>query len=296
MTTPAIFTSNVNVTDEPAYAEAYGKVEGELKALPADQLVLPNTDVPRAISTALGAKPKIVAIQPSILEVIPKFDVKLIENLETYAFALNHANIAYMTATQSPDDLPALLEEGTGMRDRYRSAATSLEQWGLLNPAALKQYKGLKGYRNVAMDLQVLVRVFKENWAAVNGKSAITEADLDRAQRVAERMIRLVGLREQSPAAVADTSDMRARAFTLFTSCYDQIRRAVVFVRWDQGDADEIAPSLYAGKTRSTADDQQPAAPAAGAAPAPAPSPAPAAPAPQQAATPRIPGGSPFVQ
>ncbi len=287
MTTPAIFTSNVNVTDEPAYAEAYGKVEAELKALPADQLVHPNTDVPRAISTALGAKPKIVAIQASILEVIPKFPVKLIENLETYAFALNHANIAYMTAIQSPDDLPTLLEEGTGMRDRYRSAALSLEQWGLLNPAALKQYKGLKGYRNVAMDLQLLVRVFKENWAAVNGKCAITEADLDRAQRIAERMLRLVGLREQMPAAVADASEMRARAFTLFMGCYDQIRRAVAFVRWDQGDADEIAPSLYAGKTRSAADDQQPVAPAVGPTPATAP---------QQSATPAIPGGSPFVQ
>ncbi len=41
---------------------------------------------------------------------------------------------------------------------------------------------------------------------------------------------------------------MRARAFTLFSRAYDQVRRAVNVLRWDEGDADSIAPSLYAGR------------------------------------------------
>ena len=38
---------------------------------------------------------------------------------------------------------------------------------------------------------------------------------------------------------------MRQRAFTLLVRSYDEIRRAVVFVRWAEADADAFAPSLY---------------------------------------------------
>ena len=41
---------------------------------------------------------------------------------------------------------------------------------------------------------------------------------------------------------------MRARAYTLF---YDDARRAVIFLRWHEGDADSIAPSLHPGKSAS---------------------------------------------
>jgi hypothetical protein len=52
---------------------------------------------------------------------------------------------------------------------------------------------------------------------------------------------------------------------------YDQVRRAVTFLRWNEGDADRIAPSLYSGRGNSNArkktDATQPAAgePATGA-------------------------------
>jgi len=44
---------------------------------------------------------------------------------------------------------------------------------------------------------------------------------------------------------VRAAADARNRVFTLLTRRYDQVRRAVVFLRWDEGDADRIVPSLY---------------------------------------------------
>jgi hypothetical protein len=41
---------------------------------------------------------------------------------------------------------------------------------------------------------------------------------------------------------------MRARAFTVFSRAYDQVRRAAMFLRWNEGDPDAIVPSLYAGR------------------------------------------------
>jgi hypothetical protein len=60
----------------------------------------------------------------------------------------------------------------------------------------------------------------------------------------------LVGAREQVPAALALVSLQRQRNFTLFASAYDQARRAIIYLRWDEQDVDTIAPSLYAGRNR----------------------------------------------
>ena len=38
------------------------------------------------------------------------------------------------------------------------------------------------------------------------------------------------------------------RAFTLFSRAYDATRGAVTYLRWNEGDADDIAPSLYKGR------------------------------------------------
>jgi len=40
-------------------------------------------------------------------------------------------------------------------------------------------------------------------------------------------------------------SDRCARAFTLLCRVYDLAQKAVVFLRWEHGDADAIAPSLF---------------------------------------------------
>jgi hypothetical protein len=44
-----------------------------------------------------------------------------------------------------------------------------------------------------------------------------------------------------------DWLSLRARAFRLLVNEYDQLRRAVTFVRWDHGDANAFAPSLHSG-------------------------------------------------
>jgi hypothetical protein len=60
--------------------------------------------------------------------------------------------------------------------------------------------------------------------------------------------VRAAGQREQGPAVVVETARIRQQAFTLLVKAYDETRRAVSFLRWREGDADTIAPSLYAGR------------------------------------------------
>ena len=51
---------------------------------------------------------------------------------------------------------------------------------------------------------------------------------------------------------------LRDRAYTLVVETYDEIRRALNYVRWAEDDADEIAPSLYAGRAHRRAPKEDP--------------------------------------
>jgi len=86
----------------------------------------------------------------------------------------------------------------------------------------------------------------------------------------------------------------------LVVNTYDEVRRAVHYLRWREGDAEEIAPSLYSGRRRRSKRDEdseqdQPQLPASdlrvqqqtqvGTPTAHTP----------DAAEPKLPGGSPFT-
>ena len=45
------------------------------------------------------------------------------------------------------------------------------------------------------------------------------------------------------------------KAFTLFARAYDQCRRLVSYLRWDTGDAESIAPSIYVRKRRRNGEE-----------------------------------------
>jgi hypothetical protein len=134
----------------------------------------------------------------------------------------------------------------------------ALVQHGIVSGAQLGQLKGANGYKNVATDLMVLTNVIQSVWQQVQGKILTTSQDLEAALRIATRLLRVVGLREQGPAQVAQATDERVRAYTLLLAAYDDMRRAVGYLRGAQGDADQIAPALHPGRPRSKRSDPQP--------------------------------------
>lgn len=71
-------------------------------------------------------------------------------------------------------------------------------------------------------------------------------------------------------ATVSEAADVRQRAFTLFVRTYDELRRAMSYLRWHEDDVDSIIPSLWSGKAQRKRDAADP-----GPEPTPAPSPSP---------------------
>jgi hypothetical protein len=59
---------------------------------------------------------------------------------------------------------------------------------------------------------------------------------------------------------VADVGVQRQRNFTLFANAYDQVRRAISYLQWDDDDLEKVAPSLYGGRIVQRKGDTPPAA------------------------------------
>lgn len=71
------------------------------------------------------------------------------------------------------------------------------------------------------------------------------------------------GMRLRDLKEVAASTLVRQQAFTLFVKAYDEVRRAVSFLRWKERDADTIAPSLYGARNGTRARQDEPTLPEA---------------------------------
>jgi len=91
----------------------------------------------------------------------------------------------------------------------------------------------------------------RQDWDKIANKSGTTADDLAAASQMSVRLLCIVGLREQGPALSAAAIDQRRRAFTLLINLYEDIRRAVAYLRGRKRDAETIVPSLYRGRPRT---------------------------------------------
>ena len=87
-----------------------------------------------------------------------------------------------------------------------------------------------------------LVALYRSRWSEVADFRVVTEQELVRAGESAAKVFALVSRRENPEfASTADASLRVRRAWTLVDRAYDQCRRALQYLRHDQGDADVIS-------------------------------------------------------
>lgn len=238
------------LNEEMLAADAFERVKADFAALGPEELMQINLDIPNAVATILGVLPEVRALRPRIAKELGTFDLSAFDKLEDYALALKYAQTSFLTATQPPDDLPALSTEALKLRERLLADAQALAHRGLIDGAQLAQMKGVNGYKNVAQDLDILSKVLQQNWEKFQGKSPVTADELQTAARISTRLMRVVGLREQGPVERAEASEQRTRAFTRLMQVYEAARLAVGYLRAREGDAESIAPTLYTGRPK----------------------------------------------
>jgi hypothetical protein len=231
-------------SESPQYADAFARVLPVAMALDSRELAAVNIDIPNAVTLVLGKLPGIVALRPSIQEQLT-FDIRFVDHLETFVLATAHAHALCIAAAARSESIDGLAGRAGALRDLLYSDAEALAKRGLVSRARLRQLRTSSGYKNLAFDLLGLSVVLRESWPIIHGKTAIELSDLAQAERLGEALLNAIGRRERAPAVASALARQRQRVFTLFFRAYDQVRRAVCYLRWNERDADRIAPSLY---------------------------------------------------
>ena len=97
----------------------------------------------------------------------------------------------------------------------------------------------------------MLAHLFRSCPESVRDRSAAGDAELQRADELAASILTALHGRKAPDPGVKAALDVRNRAFTVFTRGYDQMRQAVVFMRWKEKDANRVVPSLYAKRRQA---------------------------------------------
>lgn len=268
--------SSLPTSDSPTrFREAFEATAHERDALDADELVHVNVDVLGAVATVNAALPGLEALRPGIAEALPTFDLARLDRLHAYAWALQHAQGRFVAQGRMAQPLEQLVERGVALRETLVTDVTSLTHRRMIDATRLESLRGGKGYRNLAFDLQVLALVLNEHWGAIAARSSITRDEIAEAERLGAELSDSIDSRHRPQAVGTAAKADRARAYTLFVRAYDEVRRAVAFLRWHEGDADTLAPSLFAGRRPKAKQAPEEEAPPAADEPTPAPAPGP---------------------
>jgi hypothetical protein len=240
--------SPVKPAEPPRAAAAFAAIQPEMLELLPENLAKINIDIPQAVSIALGVLPGLAFLRPTIAE-LPDFKIDHFDKLETYALGAWYAHLLALPPASASNPLQPLLEEATKLRANLLSDAEALATRGHLDPEAVQVIRAGHGQVDTANDLVALSALMGSKWDEIATKTAATAEEVHRAGDLGPLLLAALGVREHSATATpAEAADRKVRAFTLFTVAYDQLRRAMLYLRWNEGDADLLAPSLYKGR------------------------------------------------
>jgi hypothetical protein len=252
-------------TTTNAMKEAFDRLLPALRAIPADQVKKPKVDLTIAGGRVLAALPRFNKYAAD-LKALPHTSAQLIDELGDRALAMLWAYSSYRGVPQEPSSLPALFDRGSELRKRLLAAADFLVADGKLPASFVAEVREGSGYADLARDLLALGGLFESRERTAQLDAIAPKALVDEGLEVAGRMAVAVGARGQAGAAEEpEVVQMRDRTYTYFSEAFDEARTGLAYLRAKQGDADEILPSVFAGRRTATREEV----------PAPAPAPAP---------------------
>lgn len=249
-------TSNPQTTDQQALDQAaFSTTEALRQALQPEQVLRYTLDAVYASAKAFQTSAALQPFRPT-LATLPTFDVAHLDRLEDLARALRHCQMELARRVQGLKEVPALVDEGYELRAMMVAYLEVLSFRKVVSPELVKKLREGSGYRDLAEDLNVAARELRSLPAATLS-GAVTQADLLRGPEIAHAIQTHLGLTEVDLSQEA-LLDARARLATLLLRSQAQLRRAMDFLRFDQGDAATLVPSLYvpagprAGKAEPT--------------------------------------------
>jgi hypothetical protein len=136
--------SNTIVSQE-RFAQSYEATKEEILALPESACQSVNLEAQAAAMGVIGALPRARTLRASIVYECPRFDITLLERLETYAGALWHAQTLVDISSKPPAHVQELAKRAVAARDVVITDISLLIKRGLLPSSCLGNLEGAVG-------------------------------------------------------------------------------------------------------------------------------------------------------
>jgi hypothetical protein len=227
-------------------AGAHERVKAELAALDRTQLRNVNVSVNDAAELLLAAARRVEPLLPRLAVALPQFDQEILLRVQDYTLVLMEAHARCMLPPLPDVRHLVVAPKALELLRVLRMEVNLLAMRGLVDPKRVPRRQSV-GYQKMSEELSLLSVLLYEVWPNIQGKTGLTEADVQEAERLS------VALLEPPPESLEldAAKDLRGRAFTAVVACYEeQLRPALVYVRRAIGDADELAPSLFKPRAR----------------------------------------------
>jgi hypothetical protein len=142
-------------------------------------------------------------------------------------------------------------------RDIVWNGLEGLVKRGLVREQVFASAQNVAGYDAITRSTDMLVTWANENWALVEEHTGLKKEDLLVARDAVQRL-RLAETTRDQGVSTTPIDDLRDRAVIALARDYEEVRRMTTYLRWYQGDADELAPTLFQkdGETRDEAATQ----------------------------------------
>jgi hypothetical protein len=239
---------------------AYQVAKPAMDAMSAEDLIEVDIDVPNAMYLVFGKLPEIMGLRSTVASCLADFDMRAIDKLELYGRALCYANWFYQSTRVSVDRLAEWLDQFPIVRRRLLGETVwlfSKEDFHKFSNSACPL--GLRTHMELTKFLR-LCCLLQQNCDRVERETSLQRCEIAHAELLTDLASMKAEQGEDLYAVQSAASANRQRAFTLFLRSYDQVRRATQFVRWNIGDADDIAPPLVRYSPRQRLDSWSPPA------------------------------------
>ena len=233
--------------------EAYNATQADRDAVRLEDIGPLNVDIPAATSRACAAATRCSRYAADLAQLPVPAD--LLARVTRYGLAAAHAHVLHLAAEAPTPEITQMAEELYATREMLIADAKALIGRKLIPAERISKLSGTRGHRDLGFDIMLLCTVFRDEWPALAGRTALRVEELDPAQKLAERLVAAVALRDDREKAKSRAHQERARAFHLLSLSYDQLRRCLSFILWGIGDLNDVAPAFIMGRARGVRED-----------------------------------------
>jgi hypothetical protein len=214
-----------------------------------------NLDATYAVAIA-RAIPARLNPHRATIAALPSSDVRHLDQLPVYADALEFAHATLTSRAARVRALPELAAEAYPLRALLLAYGDLLALKGRMPADVLTRLRQGSGYRDLVEDLNTLLVLFGDRPDALGPGSPVGVDDLERARQLTRQLSDQLGTDRDLTLTQDELAQERRKIAHLLLTAHRELRRAVDYIRFHEGDAGALVPSLHlTGKPGRTKED-----------------------------------------